>query len=328
MVLRGETDGAGDSVSACFQCAVCGAERSLPKERAIEVDGLQREGRQTCALLPGGRCHDTSGEEWATPRGERTSRRERAEPRVKREPAPSETGSSVEVTGFSQGALQFFKATTKYLKTPEYAGSTAELDFYAWQRGTERYFQTYGIHNEEERVTVAAALLTGDAASWWHSMWMSGRDQDVKDWEELKRLLRERFLPPEGEMNTVGRWKRCRQIGPVGKYSDFVYNLRALCPLGEKAEFKIVFHGLRPELQAELRKHMRQHNLSELPLARLFALATDAEVGLGQSGDRRKGEDGGRERGGREEGGEEKRSKGLHALRRATEITKEEGDDE
>ena len=316
--IRGEADIAGDYVGAWFRCCQCGQEKRMWPTKAKEVDRLQKEGRESCALLLGVQCQVIGGDEWATPRGGSPSHRTkepRATPRVKQEPAPSEDTSSVEITGYSAGALQFFKTTTKYLKPPEYAGSTIEMDFKAWQRGVERYFETYGIEKDKERVTIGAALLTGDAAAWWHSMWMSGRDEEVTTWEELQRLLRERFLPPEGEMNIVGQWKRCRQIGTVGRYADYVHNLKALCPLGESAEFRIAFHGLRYELQAELRKHMRQNGLRELSLTQLFALAADAEVGLGQNMATKRVEWGNKERGGhREEKNEEKSRRTINAM--------------
>ena len=57
--------------------------------------------------------------------------------------------------------------------------------------------------------------------------------------------------------------------------------------MGESVEFKLAFFGLQPELQAEVRKYLRQNRLRQLELERLFAVAQDAEVGLtGRSGRR------------------------------------------
>ena len=57
--------------------------------------------------------------------------------------------------------------------------------------------------------------------------------------------------------------------------------------MGESAEFKLAFFGLQPELQAEVRKYLRQNRLRQLELERLFAVAQDVEVGLtGRSGRR------------------------------------------
>ena len=56
------------------------------------------------------------------------------------------------------------------------------------------------------------------------------------------------------------------------------------------AEFKLALYGLWPELQAEVQKHLRQKKVSTIPLETLFAIATDAEVGLGLG---QRGEEGG-----------------------------------
>ena len=88
-------------------------------------------------------------------------------------------------------------------------------------------------------------------------------------------------------MRVVGQWRRLQQTGSVASYADYVFRLKALCDMGESAEFKLAFFGLQPELQAEVRKYLRQNQLRQLELERLFAVAQDAEVGLtGRSGRR------------------------------------------
>ena len=73
--------------------------------------------------------------------------------------------------------------------------------------------------------------------------------------------LRERFLPSEGEMRVVRQWRRLHQTGSVAAYADYVFRLKALCEIGKVVEFKLVFFGLQPELQAEVRKHLRQNKI-------------------------------------------------------------------
>ena len=116
---------------------------------------------------------------------------------------------------------------------------------------------------------------------------MSNRDSGVVSWEHLLERLRERFLRPEGEMKIVNRWRTLQQYGTVASYADYVFRLKALCEMGDPAEFKLAFSGLQPELQAEIRKHLRIHRVSTLSLEQLFSIAADAEVGLvGKSGKR------------------------------------------
>ena len=90
-------------------------------------------------------------------------------------------------------------------------------------------------------------------------------------------------------MRIVGRWRQLQQRGSVAGYADYVFRFKALCDMGPQAEFKLAFFGLRPELQAEVRKHLRLHRVSVLELEQLFAVALDAEVGLVGRGLRKEG---------------------------------------
>ena len=116
---------------------------------------------------------------------------------------------------------------------------------------------------------------------------MSGRDNTIATWEDLIGKLRERFLSPEGEMQVVGQWRRLQQTGSVAGNADYTFRLKALCEMGKAAEFKLAFYGLQPELQAEVRKYLRQNHVRQLLLEQLFAIAQDAEVGLAGQGSRR-----------------------------------------
>ena len=109
----------------------------------------------------------------------------------------------------------------------------------------------------------------------------------ISSWDELIEKLRERFLPPEGEMRVVGQWRRLQQTGSVAAYADYVFRLKALCDMGESAEFKLAFFGLQLELQAKGRKYLRQNRVKQLELEKLFAVAQDAEVGLTGKGSKK-----------------------------------------
>ena len=148
------------------------------------------------------------------------------------------------MVGFSQEAKQFYKAQGKHLQMPCYRGESSEVDLFAWKRGIEKYFETYGIVVEREKVTMAADTLEGEASKWWNGLWMSNRDGGITTWDILLERLRERFLPPKGEMRIVGRWRQLQQKGSVASYADYVFRLKALCDMGPQAEFKLAFYGL------------------------------------------------------------------------------------
>ena len=286
-VVRGCLDFRGEGILPEFECPHC---RKTRRVRRKDLPAFEAHvGPAYCQLLAGGSCENARTEndvwEWAT--GGRNGDTHLPHSDIRRssthEPISEEANGNA-AQGFSHQAKQFYKATGKFLQLPQYRGETSEVDFLSWQRGVERYFTTYGVEVEEEKVAIAADLLEGDTRRWWLSLWMSGRDTKVTTWGALLEQLRKRFIPPEGEMRLVGQWRRLQQTGNVAQYADYVFRLKALCDMGDVAEFKLVFFGLRPELQAEVRRQLRQRGVRRLELEELFAVAGDAELGLGRKG--------------------------------------------
>ena len=277
--LQGKVDRKGRSIEAEFTCGCCGVGHRAALARAEELGERDRSGTLFCDAA-GKRCIKTEKKEPLDAPSRRLSLGANSE---------VSASSSVEFQGFSSAAKQFYKATGKFLHVPAYKGEASEADYLAWKRGAERYFDTYGIIRDPEKVAIGADLLQDEAVVWWNGLWLSGRDAAVRTWEELLDRLRERFLPLEGEMKVVGQWRRLQQLGSVASYADYTYRLKALCELGEVAEFKLAFIGLWHELQAEVRKRSRQTGKKMQGLDELFAIATDAEVGLGLRGGKKAG---------------------------------------
>ena len=284
---QGEVDTGGRQITVRLKCHSCGMERVISLVDADTTPSLYQAKGFSCGVLRDVCCGETAPGR----RGEPLALSRTRGPTARAEGLPEEEvkieeqdgigpEEDVEIVGFSTAAKQFYKARGPQLQTPVYRGESSEVDLLAWKRGIEKYFETYGVVRQREKVSLAADLLEGDAAKWWNGLWMSGRDVAITTWEELIVKLRERFLPPEGEMRVVGQWRRLQQTGSVAAYADHVFRLKALCNMGEVAEFKLAFYGLQPELQAEVRKHLRQNNLHQLELEKLFAIAQDAEVGL------------------------------------------------
>ena len=299
-VWKGSLDSGGRMLTVTFDCSNCKMLRKVDIVSVHEIQRLKHEGVCTCAMLVGATCgqssrgifelkpRETDGVKWLDPMETSQDRKEESVISTDDE-KERKMRSSTETLGFSAEAKQFYKAQGKNLQPPCYRGESSEVDLFAWKRGIERYFETYGIVIERERVTVAADTLDGEAAKWWNGLWMAERDVTIKTWDDLLERLRERFLPPEGEMQIVGKWRRLHQIGSVASYADYVFRLKALCDMGQPAEFKLVFYGLQPELQAEVRRHLRQNKVSSLDLEKLFAVALDAEVGLVRRGNKKEG---------------------------------------
>ena len=294
LLMRGTRDSRGDDIGAAFQCEVCGENRRVGACHGVLVDAAVREGRASCEMVKGARCGQPTEQLGASrlhnegTRAYEEGQKEDSAPHTP--PSENNTGQ-----GYSPQAIQFYRTSGKYLRPKKYKGDPSEVVLLSWKRGVERYFQTHGVTKENEKVGIGVDMLEGDAEAWWETVWMSGRDGRYSTWSELLDGLRERFLRPEGEMKSIGQWRRLQQMGSVASYADFVFRLKATCTLGEEAEFRLVFYGLREELQAEIRRQMRVAGETRMPLERLFRVAADAEVGLqGRLGRERR--DGGKER--------------------------------
>ena len=72
----------------------------------------------------------------------------------------------------------------------------------------------------------------------------------------------------------------CNKLGVWLVTQIIHFDFKALCEIGEAAEFKLAFYELQPELQAEIHKYLRQNYVRQLLLEQLFAIVQDAEVGL------------------------------------------------
>ena len=255
---KGTVDSGGRVLTACFACSRCRLRRKVNVLDLLEVLSLQKKKKDTCDVLENAQCRVPNDCVWMLDRQVIGLARHflmYSSGRVKEEKLSSderevEEGNEMEGihVGFSQEAKQFYKAQGKHLQMPCYKGESSEVDLFAWKRGIEKYFETYGIVVEREKVTMAADTLEGEAAKWWNGLWMSNRDGGIRMWNALLERLRERFLPPEGEMRIVGRWRQLQQKGSVASYADYVFWLKALCDMDLQAEFKLAFFGLQPEL--------------------------------------------------------------------------------
>ena len=292
-----------------FHCNRCGFVRRMAARAAEDIMRRQEQSVVICSMV-GMSCYGAempelcmwAGEERETPparQGLETDRKAREfrslksepedkkrrpelTPRLVKEPFERKAEDGKELTsGLSRAALQFFQTSGRAIPLPKYTGTTSKAVFLSWRRAVESHFETHGVSIEREKVLIAARMLKGEAEKWWNGIWLSGRQATIPIWEEMLRKLRLRFLLLEGEMHTVGQWRRLQQTDTLAAYADYVYRLQALCPMPQGADFKLVFFmGYRRSLQGEVHKYMRQRELTTLSLETRFQIAGDAEWGM------------------------------------------------
>ena len=175
---RRTVDSGGRVLTATFPCSRCRLRRRVNVAHLMEVLQMQRKKKDTCDALAGARCGVLDDRVWTLNQqvvGLARFPPHYADKKIKEEEVPMEEDGPETLSdhggvtlGFSQEAKQFYKAQGKHLQMPCYKGESSEVDLFAWKRGIEKYFETYGIVVEREKVTMAADTLEGEAAKWWN----------------------------------------------------------------------------------------------------------------------------------------------------------------
>ena len=155
-------------VEATATEALMGA--AMKMETVCEIVGAacgQNTAEKILPWMPHKRVWDKEEEEaYHSPRHEEEGRRSRREGKVLGESWDEDCLDESSQAGFSSAAMRFYKATGKAIPLPDFSGTSSEAAFLAWKRGVERHFATYGIERENERVMVAAEMLSGEAKVW------------------------------------------------------------------------------------------------------------------------------------------------------------------
>lgn len=85
--------------------------------------------------------------------------------------------------------------------------------FLDWIKNTEIFFE-YMPTPDYEKVQLVAFKLKGGASAWWDQLEVNRQRQGkkpIQSWEKMKRLMKERFLPPNYEQTLYNRYQNCRQ---------------------------------------------------------------------------------------------------------------------
>ena len=154
----------------------------------------------------------------------------------------------------------------------------------------EEYFKATHI-KESDQVTISTMYLSGDAKLWWrsrkHEDASAGRPAIVT-WEDLKKELREQFLPLNASWVARRALKKLKHTGAVRDYvKEFTSLMLDIKNMSEEDKVFSFIDGLQPWAQAELNRH----HIKDLPSAVSIAegLVDYKFSSLVSSSDKRKG---------------------------------------
>ena len=98
---------------------------------------------------------------------------------------------------------------------PQFARKSSVEDYLEWEGKVEGLFECYEL-NDYTRVRLAAVEFTGYAALWWKNIVDTRRmdgEVEIWTWQEMKRILRKRFVPAHYKHEVYMHLQTLRQGG-------------------------------------------------------------------------------------------------------------------
>lgn len=140
----------------------------------------------------------------------------------------------------------------------------------------EQYFEAAKIA-DADKVSITSMYLSDDAKLWWRTRvndTMSSGRPPVETWEDLKKELKDQFLPGNTAWVAREAIRRLKQTGSIREYiKEFTSLMLDIPSMGEEDKLFNFITGLQPWAQVELRRR----GVKDLPAA---IAAADALVEL------------------------------------------------
>ena len=99
------------------------------------------------------------------------------------------------------------------MQMPQFAGKASVDDYLNWESKVEGLFECYEI-NDNTRVQLVAVEFTGYVSLWWKNIIDTRRrdgEVEIRTWQEMKRILRKRFVPDHYKHELYMRLQTLRQ---------------------------------------------------------------------------------------------------------------------
>lgn len=148
-------------------------------------------------------------------------------------------------------------AGVKKYRIPEpkaFAGARSAKELENFVYDMEQYFKTAHI-NEMEKVAITTMYLCDDAKLWWRTRTEDKSRSEISSWSELKKELRDQFLPANSGWQAREALRRVKHDKTVRDYvKEFTSVMLDVKGMSEEDKVFNFVSNLQPWAQAELRR--------------------------------------------------------------------------
>ena len=182
--------------------------------------------------------------------------------------------------GRSTTADSLVRTLEKNANLPKYSGDRSHGAVQAWAKRCEALFRQHEVVDEKKQIELAAKMLTDRAAQWWSGMELTGGAMQLQTFTEMISHMSRHFVPLEDWVRMAAKWKRLRQGDSFSSYKQYIMNLHAVFPLGDRAEMLMTVAGMRDAVIKEVVVKMEEAKVDSPSLAQVLRWGELASVNV------------------------------------------------
>ena len=99
------------------------------------------------------------------------------------------------------------------VELPSFNGNIFIEEYLDWVSEVEKFFD-YMSTIDDKQVNLVVYKLKGGASAWWDRVQLNctcERKLPIQSWRRMKRLMADRFLPPNYQQELFRQYQDCRQ---------------------------------------------------------------------------------------------------------------------
>ena len=99
------------------------------------------------------------------------------------------------------------------VELPSFNGNVSIKEYLDWVSEMENFFDYMSTANDKQ-VYLVVYKLKGGASAWWDHVQLNytcERKLPIQSWRRMKRLMADRFLPPNYKQELFKQYQDCRQ---------------------------------------------------------------------------------------------------------------------